>query len=144
MFDKYLIVPGSLRNVINPEGEIDGFELQIRIPYYRGVYLSLVDTIEIRILSGVDEGMELFTNDCIRFTVAQGSFMMDEMATVATRRWNFDEAATLHVYKPGGLLSLDQIIDLTIAIRAPYGKFKGHDRKVMSLAADKQSALVEV
>lgn len=137
MFDKYLIVDDSLRNVINPEGEIDGFELKIRIPYYRGVALSVVDKIEIRTGSGVDGGGLIYTNDQIRFTVAGGSFMMNEMETVATKRWNFDEAATLHVYSPGGLMYTDQTIDLTITIRAPYGKFQGHDLKIMSLGADK-------
>jgi hypothetical protein len=138
VFDQYLIVQDSLRNVVNQEGSIDGFELKIRIPYYRGVPLSCIDSIEIKVAFGVDGGSLIFTNDNIRFTVAGGSFTMKEMETVATRRWNFDEDATLHVYRPGGLIYLDQSVDLTIAIRAPYGRFIGHDQKRMSMGADLQ------
>jgi hypothetical protein len=54
-----------------------------------------------------------------------------EVETVETLRWNFDEAATLRVYKPGGLLHLD----VDIVIRAPYPWFSGHDRKYLSRVA---------
>lgn len=137
MFDKYLIVANSLRNVINEEGAIDGFEVRIRIPYYRGVPLSCVDSIKVVVGFGVDGGKLTFTNDDIRFTVAAGSFTMNEMETVGTKRWNLDEDAVLHVSHPGGLIYLDQDIDLTIGVRAPYGRFIGHDHKWMSMGADK-------
>jgi hypothetical protein len=135
MFDKQIICTHGFRNVISETGHLEGFEMKIRIPYYRGVPLSVVDTIK------VTAGGETFTNDRIRFTVASGSFMMDEMSTVATRRWNFDEDATLKIYKPGGLVYFDQKIELLIAIRAPYGVFTGHDTKVLSLEPDKYLAV---
>jgi len=143
MFDKYLICTYGFRNVISETGAIQGFEMKIRIPYYRGVPLSVID--EIKIAAGGGMGMEpdMFTNDRIRFTVSGGSFMMAEMETVATRRWNFDEDATLMVYKPGGLINIDQQVELWITIRAPYGKFIGHDKKVLSLEADKYLAAAE-
>lgn len=136
MFDKYLICPYGFKNVISETGNILGFEMKIRVPYYRGVPLSVVE--EIKILAGGGMGVEpdSFTNDVIRFTVAGGSFMMSEMETVATRRWNFDEDATLMVYKPGGLINIDQQIEVWITIRAPYGRFQGHDKKVLSLESD--------
>lgn len=137
MFDRYLICNYGLRNVISETGMIEGFELKIRIPYYRGVPLSVIDEIKVGIGGGVDGGMQVFTNDSIRFSVASGSFMMSEMSTVATKRWNFDEDATLKVYKPGGLLYYDQQVEVWITIRAPYGKFTGHDKKVLTMEADK-------
>lgn len=130
MFDKYLICKEGFRNVISDTGNLEGFEVKIRIPYYRGVPLSCVD--EIRITAGG----QVYSNDKIRFTVASGSFMMSEMETVATRRWNLDEDATLRVYKPGGLTYYDQEIEILIVIRAPYGKFSGHDKKVLTLEDD--------
>ena len=141
MFDKYLICNYGLRNVISETGAVEGFEMKIRIPYYRGVPLSVVEDIKIYVAGGVDGGGLTYTSDDIRFTVASGSFMMSEMATVATRRWNFDEDATLKIYSPGGLLYFDQRIELWIIIRAPYGKFTGHDKKVLSLEADKVLAV---
>ncbi len=135
MFDKYIVCPYGLRNVIDEHGSIEGFELKIRIPYYRGVPLSVVDSLKITI------GAETFTNESIRFTVASGSFTMSEMSTVATRRWNFDEDATLKVTRPGGLVYFDQRVEVLIAIRAPYGIFTGHDVKVLSLEPDKYLAV---
>lgn len=137
MFDKYLICPYGLRNVISETGHLEGFEMKIRIPYYRGVPLSVIDEIKINVVGGVGGPGKHYTNEDIRFTVAGGSYMMSEMSTVADRRWNFDEDATLKVYAPGGLLYFDQQIELWITIRAPYGKFTGHDKKVLSLEEDK-------
>lgn len=137
MFDKYLICTDGLRNVISETGHVEGFEMKIRIPYYRGVPLSVIEEIKIAVGGGVDGGAQIFGNDQIRFSVASGSFMMSEMSTVATKRWNFDEDATIKVYRPGGLVYFDQQIELWITIRAPYGKFSGHDRKVLTMEADK-------
>ena len=45
MYDKYLIVGEAFRNV-EKDGRLTGFQLGLRLPYYRGVVLSLVgDTI---------------------------------------------------------------------------------------------------
>ena len=131
MFDRWLIVENSLHNVIAETGHIEGFEFQIRIPYYRGVPLSVIDSITIKTREGT------FTNDVIRFTVESGSFMMKEMETVGTLRWNFDESATLRVCKPGGLISSNTDLELDIIIRAPYLHFGGHDRKILNLGPDK-------
>jgi hypothetical protein len=135
MFDKWLIVPDSLCNVISETGHVEGFEFKIRIPYYRGVALSVVDSITIK------TQQQVFSNDNIRFSVEAGSFMMNEMETAADLRWNFDESATLRVYKPGGLLYIDVDLDLDIVIRAPYLRFSGHDRKRLTLSPDKYLSL---
>lgn len=135
MFDKYLICTEGFRNVITETGNIEGFELKIRIPYYRGVPLSCVDELQVTV------GGETYGNDRIRFTVPSGSFMMEEMETVATRRWNFDEDATLRIRKPGGLVYIDHAVELKIVIRAPYGKFAGQDRKVLTLEPDMHLAI---
>ncbi len=137
MFEKYLICNYGLRNVISETGHMEGFEMKIRIPYYRGVPLSVVDEIKIVISGGIGGEGKTYTNKDIRFTVSSGSFMMSEMATVADRRWNFDEDATLKVFAPGGLLYYDQQIEVWITIRAPYGKLSGYDKKVLPLEADK-------
>ena len=137
MFDKYLICPYGLRNVISETGHMEGFEMKIRIPYYRGVPLSTIDEIKIDVRGGAGGSGTIYTNENIRFTVSSGSYMMSEMSTVADRRWNFDEDATLKIYTPGGLLYYDHQVEIWITIRAPYGKFTGHDKKVLPLEADK-------
>jgi len=98
------------------------------------VPLSVIDFIKVTVDGAT------YSNEHIRFTVASGSFMMDEMSTVATKRWNFDEDATLRIRKPGGLVYFDQQVDLTIGIRAPYGLFTGHDLKTLTMEPDMRLA----
>ena len=134
MFDRWLIVENSLRNVISETGYIEGFEFQIRIPYYRGVFLSMIDRITVKAQN------QTFNDEDIRFTVESGSFMLKEMETVGTLRWNFDEAATLKVYKPGGLpsWSVNATIEVEIGVRPAYVRFNGFCRKVLPLGPEKR------
>ena len=114
MFERYLICEEGFRNFRNDVGAVEGFELKIKIPYYRGVPLSLVEYIKVAV-NGVPYEMEK-----IRFTVESGSFMMKEMETVYSKRWQFGEKATLRVYQPGGLIHFDQDVELWIKVRPPY------------------------
>lgn len=114
MFERYLICEEGFRNFRNDQGAVEGFELKIRIPYYRGVPLSLVDYLKVAV-NGVE-----YTSDKMRFSVSQGSFMVSEMETVYSKRWNFGEKAVLRIYKPGGVVHFDQDVELWIRIRPPY------------------------
>jgi hypothetical protein len=126
-------VENSLHNVISETGHVEGFEFQIRIPYYWGVFLSLVDKITVKAAG------QVYTNDDIRFTVKSGSFMMNEMETVGTLRWNFDEAATLFIKKPGGIISSQRLeLEIEIYIRPPYMTFRGYDKKRPQLGPEKK------
>ena len=137
MFDAHLICRDGFRNVVSETGRVEGFEMKIRIPYYRGVSLSMIDNIMVKVRG------ETIPQDKIRFTVAAGSFMMTEMETVAHCRWNFDEAATLKIYKPGGVASQSIPVELEITIRAPYLTFSGRDQKSLTLEKDKHLKVVE-
>jgi hypothetical protein len=114
MFERYIICEEGFRNFRNEFGAVEGFEVKIRIPYYRGVSLSMVDYLKLAV-----NGKE-YQSDVIRFTVASGSYMMGEMETVYGKRWQFGEKATLRVYQPGGLVHFDQDVELWIRIRPPY------------------------
>ena len=54
MFDKYLICPYGLRNVLSDTNHLEGFEVKIRIPYYRGVPLSVIDSITLTVVGTPD------------------------------------------------------------------------------------------
>lgn len=83
MYDQHVIVPGTLRN----NGE--GFELGIRLPYYRGQWLSIVEDIAVTV-DGVRHPRE-----AVRFSVRGKTFTLDEMESASTERWEFGEVATL-------------------------------------------------
>ena len=48
MFDGYIFTPGSLADV-EVDGDVVGFEMRTRIPYYRGIPLSMVHDVEVEV-----------------------------------------------------------------------------------------------
>ena len=65
MFDGYIFTESSLANV-EVDGETIGFEMRTRIPYYRGVPLSMVHDVEVEV-----DGQAVPRED-IRFTADDG------------------------------------------------------------------------
>ena len=78
-------------------GEITGFEVRIRLPYYRGVFLS-----QLRPGTLIVDG-ERFDKDQIIWNIQGNDYTWQEMATNFQVHWNVTEAAVLKVKKPGGL-----------------------------------------
>ena len=100
MFDKYIIVTQGFRNTTTDGGTPDtvsGYELGIRLPYYRGLGLSMVESIDL-IVDGTPVPAESLT-----LTVHGNSYAVTDLATVFDDRWEMGEIATLRVAQPGGL-----------------------------------------
>lgn len=128
MFDNYAIVAGSLRNV-NSGSEVTGYSVDIRIAYYRGLGLSMVDVaLEV-------DGKAVPTSD-ITFTVHGNSYPADQMGDVFDDRWGFTESATLTVRKPGGLVPGEHTVHFTEWLRVSYAPAPSetHDTKVLVIA----------
>ena len=113
MYDKYMLSRDDIQSVVE-NGVGKGFSVLLRIPYYRGVCLSLVEDIQVRFNN------RLFTRDELTFSVAGESFTFAEMATVTTIRWEFGEKATVFVPLPGGIpLGLHRV-EVSVTIRVSY------------------------
>ncbi len=85
MMDHKMIVAGSLAAV---EG---GFALEVRLPYYRGLGLSMVEDIAVTV-DGV-----AYPREAVRFTVRGKTYTLDEMENCYDNRWNFGEKALISV-----------------------------------------------
>ena len=98
MFDGYIFTEGSLSNV-ELDGGVIGYEMRTRIPYYRGIPLSMVHDVEVEV-----DGAAVPRED-IRFTADGGAhwWTLAEMETVTTFRWEYEDEATVRVLAPGGL-----------------------------------------
>ncbi|MCQ2237780.1 MAG: DUF6379 domain-containing protein [Bacteroidaceae bacterium] len=94
--EKQVIQSVGFRN-ISSEGKVVGFQLKIRLPYYRGVYLS-----QIKMGSLVVDGEEI-TKDHIIWRVNGTDYTWQEMMVSRNVHWSPLELATLIVDKPGGL-----------------------------------------
>jgi hypothetical protein len=113
MYDKYMVAREDIQSVVE-NGVGTGFTVKLRIPYYRGVCLSLVDDVQVRF------NQRVFQKEALSFTVGGETFSFKEMATMTMHRWEFGEKATVFVPLPGGIpLGLHRI-EVTVAIRVSY------------------------
>jgi hypothetical protein len=124
VFDRYMIVEDSLR----PTDE--GFAFDIRITYYRGVALSLIEGFEVTV-----DGRPV-PRDAIRFVLRGVAYTQAELDHDTDGRWEFGEIATLAVEWPGGLSSGVHTIEAAQQLRISYlpGPLRGQDTKTLLLA----------
>lgn len=124
MMDNKMIVEGSLAPV---EG---GFSFLGRLPYYRGLGLSMIEDIEVT-LDG-----EKLPREQVRFSVRGKTYTLDQMETVYDDRWNFGEKATI-IALNGGLTPGDHQIGFAVRMRVSYLPFvpTTRDTKTLALAA---------
>ena len=123
MFDNKIIVPDSL------EATDDGFAVLARLPYYRGLGLSMVEDV------GVSVDGEKVPREDIRFCVRGRSWTLDEMETEYGDRWNFGEKARIECLKPGGLAAGEHEVQVSVRMRVSYLPFTPTttDRKTLTL-----------
>lgn len=129
MFDRYIICEHDFRNVISDQG-VMGFQLRTRLPYYRGLGLSMVQDITL-----VVDGQAI-PRDALSVTVHGNTYSLSAMETEYVDRWEFGEEAVLTARLPGGLAKGLHKVDLTHTLRISYLPFLsiGSDTKVLALA----------
>lgn len=94
--EKQVIQSVGFRNIVS-DGKVTGFQLKIRLPYYRGVFLS-----QIKVGSIVVDGEEI-TRDHILWRLGGSDYTWQEMLQARQVHWSPLELVTLIVDKPGGL-----------------------------------------
>jgi hypothetical protein len=113
MFDNKIIVPDSLERLTAAD-DAEGCALLARLPYYRGLGLSMVEDI------GVTIDGEKVPRESIRFSVRGRSWTLAEMETEYGDRWNFGEKARIVIRKPGGLSAGEHEIEVAVRMRISY------------------------
>ena len=78
-------------------GEVTGFQFKVRLPYYRGIFLS-----QLRPGTLYVDG-EKFTRDQIIWNVKGEDFTWQQMEQDFKTHWDVTAPAVLKVKKPGGL-----------------------------------------
>lgn len=134
MFDGYVLTEDSVTNVHAGQAAPIGYEMRTRIPYYRGVPLSMVDDVQVEVDGRV------VAPEKIRFSSDNGNhwFTLEEMWTVSSFRWEYIDEAIVRVLEPGGLAPGRHEVLLRISIRVAYilvGTFHGEMRRVVEVAA---------
>ena len=126
MFDNKMICTEGFENV-KDGSDIVGFAILARLPYYRGLGLSMIEDIAITV-----DG-EAIARGNIRFSVRGRTWTLDEMETEYGDRWNFGEKARLVALKPGGLAPGAHRIELVERLRISYLPFTPSTKDVKDL-----------
>lgn len=94
--EREVIQSVGFRNTVE-DGRIMGFQLKIRLPYYRGVFLS-----QLRPGTLIIDG-ERFEREEIVWRLRGEDYTPEEMRRNFHTHWNPTETVTLKVKKEGGL-----------------------------------------
>lgn len=128
MFDQYMICEDGFQNV-NENGAVIGFQFGARLPYYRGLGLSMVEDIAITV-----DG-EAVPREQVLFSVRGRTWTLEQMESEIEERWEMGEVATLIVQRAGGLSSGEHKIELMEQLRISYLPFPSitRDAKMLRL-----------
>lgn len=116
MMDQHMLCDDGFQNVVEG-GQATGFALQARLPYYRGLGLSMVEDIAIQI-----DG-ETVPREAVRLALRGRTWSLDALETCFDEKWNFGEKAQVLVDRPGGLPHGTHRVDLAIRYRVSYLPF---------------------
>lgn len=121
MYEKYMIVPEKAKITES------GFEIGARLPYYRGVSLSMVEEIEVSL-----DGETLPQSD-VSITIHGNTYNLKQRENETTDRWEMGEVATLSIDNAGDLPAGEHTIGLKINLRIgymPFPSIRVFERKV--------------
>lgn len=113
MLEQQVIQAKGFKNVFDG-GQASGFEVRVRTPYYRGVWLSLVEGAEVTV-----DG-ERFDRRSVDWIIGSRRYSTEDLATATETRWPFAEAAVLRVAKPGGLAPGLHEVEVALTWRMSY------------------------
>ncbi|WP_243769877.1 C-glycoside deglycosidase beta subunit domain-containing protein [Amycolatopsis acidicola] len=114
MFDRYIVVPGSLRNE-HEDGKATGFSLGVRCGYYRRLRLSMIEDFRLTV-DGV-----AYESDDVRFALpGQRPRTLADIAGAYDEAWEFGDVARVWAAKEGGLAPGAHAITFTEQFRISY------------------------
>jgi len=113
VLEKYMLTNREFRNV-SENGKVTGFQLKVRVPYYRGVFLSMIEDFRITV-----DG-EYFGPEKIRFKLARTAYTLVECKGLPEVFWPFGAWATLIAVKPGGLPAGLHTVNVKVLVGSSY------------------------
>lgn len=128
MYDHYMMVGEEFKNVTR-DGKVVGFQIGERLPYYRGVVLSLLGETQLTV-----DG-ELIPPDKIMLTIGGKTLPLTEVENEPVVKWEFGDVGILTVNKPGGLKPGEHKVTLYQHVKTPYipNGVAATDEKVLTI-----------
>lgn len=114
-FDDRVLRRESFRNLYLNGNKV-GFNLGIRLNYYRGQHVSTIEHLDLKV-----DGQPI-TPHLILFGINGKKFMLSQLPQLFAEFWPLRTTANLEVYN-GGLSEGEHEVELTLHLRIPYMKF---------------------
>lgn len=114
-FDERVIREDGFYNILLNGNKV-GFQLDARINYYRGMALSNVSKLALKING------EAIPEYLILFEVNGKQFQLSQLPELYTEYWGIKEAAHIRVYN-GGLEEGEHEVELILEFKSPYMMF---------------------
>jgi hypothetical protein len=127
MFEKYMIVAQEAQN-IKKDNKVTGFQFGARLPYYRGLGLSMVEKIEVMI-----DNTQI-DSEKITLTVHENCYKLKEMESEVEDRWEMGEIGIISINNEGGLSVGEHTIELVLTLRISYMPFPSVSRLSKKIA----------
>ena len=115
-------------------GKKNGFSFDAQLAYYRGHYLSDIDSLEVW-LDG-----EKMPDEAVTFEVNGKEMPVYKLKYAVTEFWSQVCPATVHVIKPGGVSAGEHELDFRLMLRVPYMQI-GPDHTFMPLDSGEKVTL---
>lgn len=128
MFDRYIVCENSLRR--RPDGRPGGV-VQVRMPYYRGLGLSMVEAVDLTL-----DGTPI-PADRTTFTVHGATYSFADLPTTVDDRWEMGEPADLGFETDRPVEPGDHEVAVAVRLRVSYMPVPsgGRDTKTLTLSA---------
>ena len=108
-----VVVSDSFKNYY-VNGKKMGYQFDIRLSYYRGHFLSLIDEFAVKV-----DDFEV-PNERIKFCINGKEFSPVEFDKCYTEFWRVTDPAVIRVFQPGGLAAGAHDIDVKLMFHSPY------------------------
>ncbi|WP_139384131.1 C-glycoside deglycosidase beta subunit domain-containing protein [Novosphingobium mathurense] len=122
-----MLLTAGFENIIDNAGDATGFKLRIRAPYFRGVWLTVISRIELTVNG------ETFERDHLSIAYQGNTLSMDEVASAESVHWDFGDALTLQVNKPGGLVPGIQMVSLELTLLPSHTPIIARSERMITL-----------
>lgn len=128
MFDRYMLVEGSLRNRTR-DGEPDGFLVDVHYPHHCGIWLSIIEEIILTV-----DG-EAIAPEAMQLVLDGVAHPVKTLTENTTDRWYFGQTGTLSVDHPQGLRRGPHEVWIKMALRVSFLSWflTGENRKQMTI-----------
>ncbi len=132
-FDNRVLRQESFKNIyIN--GNKVGFNLGIKLNYYRGQHVSTIERLEVKI----DE--QPIPEHLILFCIHDKKFSLSQLKELFAEFWPLRTTVNLEIYN-GGLPEGEHEVELTLELRIPYMKFAPRTYGSLDSSARKRMVL---